>query len=67
MAKAGTQMLVNYGAKGLGAVGAIQIINKVAPTIMANQFLSYGFYGITIGAILAAGIGIYAVEQLLLK
>ncbi len=61
------QMLINLGAKGLGAVGAIQIINKVAPTIMANQFLSYGFYGITIGAILAAGIGIYAVEQLLLK
>ncbi len=67
MAKEGTQMLVNYGAKGLGAVGVIQLANNMAPTIMANQFLSWGFYGITLGAILAASIGIYAVDQLLLK
>lgn len=63
----GTQILVNYGARGLGAVGAIQLINNFAPQIMANQWLSYGLYGITIGAILAAGLGIYAVDSLILK
>jgi len=67
MAKADTQVWVNAGARGLGAVGLMQVANNMAPTIMANQFLSYGFYGITLGAIVAAGLGIYVVDQFLLK
>lgn len=67
MAKANTQMLVNYGLRGLGAVAVIQVANNYAATLMANKILSFGFYGITLGAVLAAGIGIYAVDQLLLK
>ena len=52
---------------GVGAIGAIELVNRFAPTIMANQILSWGFIGITLGAVLAAGIGIYAVDSLLLK
>ena len=62
-----TQMLINYGARGAGAIGLVQIANNFMSTVMANQWLSYGFYGITIGAILAASVGILVVDQLLLQ
>lgn len=62
-----TQMLINYGARGAGAIGLVQIANNFMPTIMANQWLSYGIYGITLGAILAASVGILITDQLLLK
>ena len=67
MAKANTQMLVNYGAKGLGAVAVVQLANNLVPQIMANQFLAYAVYGISVGAVLATGVGIWAVDQLVLK
>ncbi len=67
MARMESRVLINTGLKGLGAVAVIQVANNFAATLMANQILSFGFYGITLGAVLAAGIGIYAVDQLLLK
>lgn len=67
MAKMQTQQLVNHGLRGLGAVAAIQLANNFGATLMANQILSFGFYGITLGAVLAAGLGIFAVDSLILK
>lgn len=62
-----TQMLINYGARGAGAIVLVQVANNFMPTIMANQWLSYGIYGITVGAVLATSVGILVVDQLLLK
>lgn len=63
----GTQDLLNYAAKGAGAVVVMQVAVNFIPQIMANQFMAWEFYGITVGGVLAASIGVLAVEQLLSK
>ena len=67
MAKANMQMFINIGIKGVGALAVVEIANKFAPAIMANPILAFSFGGVSLGMVVAAGVGIFAAESLLLK
>lgn len=61
------QAYLMYGVKGIAALAAVQLANKLGATIMASQYLSYGFYGVTVGSVVAAGLGLFLVDQVMDK
>lgn len=67
MAGLDMQVFIRYGALGASALAAVQLVNNLMPTLLANQVLGYAVAGVSVGGVIAAGLGTYIVDQMLLK
>lgn len=57
--------LIRYAVLGLGAVAAGVVASKFGGALLSNKVMAFGFAGITLGAVVVAGVGVLAADQLI--
>lgn len=57
--------LIRYAVLGLGAVVGQAVLMKFGGSLMSNAIMSYSLMGVTVGGLLAAGVGVLAADQLM--
>ena len=64
--KLDAQTLGKYAALGAGAVAAPVLLSKAAilAPVLDNQLMNAGWMGITVGAVVVAGLGVGVVDYL---
>jgi hypothetical protein len=56
---------IRYAVLGLGAVVVQMVAVKYGGSLMNNAILGYSVMGVTVGGLLAAGVGVLAADQIM--